>query len=205
MYDCVAYGVAVAVREPNVRRRSLLAVAALIAVAAVAPAVPAAAEPAASVAAKPTGLHVASAAHDSITIAWDDPGDATISGYRILRRLRDTYEVGRFDTIAVNTGTADTTYTDTDVTAETRYVYRVKAINPAGTSKQSTFLRARTSPPPPSDNNNGDDSNDGDGGGDSNDGDGGATTATAATGAATAGRGRRRGRRRQRRQRRCDS
>ncbi|WP_419551479.1 hypothetical protein [Candidatus Poriferisodalis sp.] len=48
----------------------------------------------------------------------------------MLRRLRDVYEIGRFDVIEHNTGTADTTFADTDVTADTRYVYRVKAINP---------------------------------------------------------------------------
>ena len=46
---------------------------------------------------------VVSAAHDQVTIGWDDPGDASVTGYRILRRLRDSYEVGRFDVIEDNT------------------------------------------------------------------------------------------------------
>ncbi|WP_423918722.1 fibronectin type III domain-containing protein [Candidatus Poriferisodalis sp.] len=110
----------------------------------------AAADQPAGIPARPTGLRVTSEAHDAITIAWDDPGDTSITGYQILRRLRDVYEVGRFDIIAPDTATAGTVFTDTDVTASTRYVYRVKAVNAAGISALSTFLRART---PPSDNN----------------------------------------------------
>ena len=36
---------------------------------------------------KPTGLS-ATATHDAITLTWDDPGDDSITGYVILRRLR---------------------------------------------------------------------------------------------------------------------
>ena len=96
-----------------------------------------------AVAARPVGLRLVAAAHDQISIAWDDPGDASINGYQILRRLRDSYAVGRFDVVADDTGTADTAYTDAEVTPSTRYVYRVKAINSADTSRQSTY------PPPP--------------------------------------------------------
>ena len=70
--------------------------------------------------------------------------------------------MGRFDIINPDTGTADTAYTDTDVTPSTRYVYRVKAINPAGTSRQSRYLRAQTpSSPPSNDDEGGDGSDDG--------------------------------------------
>ena len=95
--------------------------------------------------ARPTGLRVVSEAHGAIALAWDDPGDNTITGYQILRRLRDSYAVGRFDIID-NTQTPATAYTDTEVTPNTRYVYRVKAINTAVLSPKSTFLRAQ--PPP---------------------------------------------------------
>ncbi|WP_420445789.1 fibronectin type III domain-containing protein [Candidatus Poriferisodalis sp.] len=144
-------------RTPR-RRRILAAVIAATLAGITAPTLPAAADTPA-VAARPTGLRVTAAAHDQITIAWDDPGDASITGYQVLRRLRDSYQIGRFDIIAADTATAGTVFTDTDVTASTRYVYRVKAINAVGISAQSTFLRARSPPPPPSDNNpdNGDD------------------------------------------------
>ena len=39
-----------------------------------------------------------------------------------------------------NTGTTATTFTDTDVTAGTQHVYRVKAINDAGVGKQSNYV-----------------------------------------------------------------
>ncbi|WP_420622352.1 fibronectin type III domain-containing protein [Candidatus Poriferisodalis sp.] len=131
-----------AVREPDKRplRRNALA-AVVLALAVTTLAVPAAAD-APAVPGKPTGLRVVSAAHDQVTIGWDDPGDASITGHRILRRLRDSYEVGRFDVIEDNTGTADTTFTDTEITPGTRYVYRVNAVNSVGVSRQST------SPPP---------------------------------------------------------
>ena len=36
---------------------------------------------------KPTGLS-ATATHDQVVLTWDDPGDASITGYVILRRVR---------------------------------------------------------------------------------------------------------------------
>ena len=135
-------------RTPRRRILTAFVLAAITTVAAV-PTLPAAADPPAGVPARPTGLRVTSEAHDAITIAWDDPGDTSITGYQVLRRLRDVYEVGRFDIIAADTATAGIVFTDTDVTASTRYVYRVKAINADGISAQSTFLRARSPPPPP--------------------------------------------------------
>ena len=135
------------VRTPRRRFLAAFVLAATTTVAAV-PALPAAADPPAGVPARPTGLRAALQAHDQITIAWDDPGDASITGYQVLRRLRDSYQVGRFDIIAADTATAGTVFSDTDVTASTRYVYRVKAINAVGISAQSTFLRARSPPPP---------------------------------------------------------
>ena len=38
---------------------------------------------------QPQGLQVV-VSHDLVRLSWDDPGDATISGYQILRRLRDS-------------------------------------------------------------------------------------------------------------------
>ena len=39
-----------------------------------------------------------------------------------------------------NTGSTATTFTDTDVTAGTQHVYRVKAINGAGPGAQSNYV-----------------------------------------------------------------
>ena len=87
---------------------------------------------------KPRNLS-ATATHDSVTLTWDDPGDDTITGYVILRRIPGVDPEGHFDVLVANTGTAATTYTDDTVSAETRYTYRIKAINGAGTSERSRW------------------------------------------------------------------
>ena len=87
---------------------------------------------------KPTGLD-ATATHDSVTVTWDDPQDESITGYVILRRIPGVDPEGHFDVLVANTGTAATTYTDDTVAAETRYTYRIKAINGAGTSERSRW------------------------------------------------------------------
>ena len=96
-----------------------------------------------SVPAKPTGV-VATATHDSVALAWDDPGDASITHYQIFRRDRDVHDAGEFVTIKDDTGSAATSYTDDTVEPETRYVYRVKAVNAHGASHWSDYRRADT-------------------------------------------------------------
>ena len=102
----------------------------------------------------PTGLAVSSASHDSVTLTWDDPGDSSITGYLVLRRSRDGDEYGdgrgaaEFAAIVDDTGSSATTYTDTSVTARTRYVYRVKARNSHGLSEKSSYVRAETTDAP---------------------------------------------------------
>ena len=97
-----------------------------------------------SVPAAPTGLIATSVSHDSVTLSWDDPGDTSITGYQVLRRDTVNQAPGTFSTVEPNTGSAATTYTDSTVAAETRYVYRVKAINPEGTSEQSNYVNVET-------------------------------------------------------------
>ena len=92
---------------------------------------------------QPTGLD-ATATHDSVTLTWDDPGDDSITGYVILRRVPGVDPDGHFDVLVANTGTAATTYTDDTVSAETRYTYRIKAINGAGTSERSRWSHIDT-------------------------------------------------------------
>ena len=100
--------------------------------------------------AAPTGLSPTAVSSDSVTLNWDDPGDSSITGHQVLRRSRDGSEYGdgegaaEFAVIADDTGSAAAAYTDASVTARTRYVYRVKAINPAGTSGQSSYLNVET-------------------------------------------------------------
>ena len=94
--------------------------------------------------AKPTGLSAA-VSHDTVTLAWDDPNDGTITGYVILRRDREIHLVGTFVTITGDTGSADTTYTDDTVEPDKQYVYRIKAINEHGeVSEESDWVRGFT-------------------------------------------------------------
>ena len=87
---------------------------------------------------QPTGLD-ATATHDSVTLTWDDPGDDSITGYVILRRIPAVDPQGHFNVLVADTGTAATTYTDDTVSAETRYTYRIKAINEHGVSERSRW------------------------------------------------------------------
>ena len=93
--------------------------------------------------AQPTGL-TNTATHNSVTLAWDDPGDSSITHYQVFRRDRATHDVGEFVLIENNTGSAATTYTDDTVEAEGSYVYRVKAVNRHGASVWSGYSRADT-------------------------------------------------------------
>ena len=102
----------------------------------------AAAEPA-EPPAKPRGLS-ATATHDSVTLTWDDPGDDSITGYVILRRVRVNDTGGDFSVLVADTGSAATTYTDDTVAAETRYTYRIKAINQYGASERSRWFHVDT-------------------------------------------------------------
>ena len=96
-----------------------------------------------SVPAKPTGLS-AVATHASVTLAWDDPGNTSITGYVILRRDIVRQLPGVFTTVEADTGTAATTYTDGGVEPETRYAYRIKAVNAHGTSSRSGYVNVET-------------------------------------------------------------
>ena len=102
--------------------------------------------------AKPTGL-TAVVSHDSVTLTWDDPVDDSITGYVILRRNKNIHEEGTFETVAPDTGSAGTTYTDDTAEPEKQYVYRIKAISADGLSEISSWVRAYTpavpTPEPP--------------------------------------------------------
>ncbi len=93
--------------------------------------------------ARPTGL-TSIAAHDLVTLSWDGSSDESITHYIILRRETDRHAPGHFITINENTGSAQTSYRDATVSAETRYVYRIKAVNAHGASPQSGYTDADT-------------------------------------------------------------
>ena len=81
----------------------------------------------------------------SVTLNWEAPDDDSVTGYQILRRRPNEGENKLLVHVA-DTGTTATTWTDTNVTAGTQHVYRVKAINAAGLGRQSNS--ARVTPPP---------------------------------------------------------
>ena len=86
----------------------------------------------------------------SVTLSWDAPGDDSVTGYRILRRHTVKQAPGVFSTLAANTGTTATTYTDGVASPETRYAYRVKAVNAAGAGKRSNYVKVTTKRAAPS-------------------------------------------------------
>ena len=90
--------------------------------------------------AKPSNV-VATTSETSITLNWDDSGDSSNTGYQIQRRV--VAKGQSLSVIAANTGTSDTSYEDTDVTPNTKYAYRVRAINSTGTSRPSTNIEVR--------------------------------------------------------------
>ena len=97
--------------------------------------------------AKPTGLN-ATASGDAVTLSWDDPGDDGITGYRIWRRNRDRDPAGQFSVLVDDTHSDATMFTDRGVKPDTRYAYRIAAVNDAGESQWSGSARVRTPPAP---------------------------------------------------------
>ena len=91
--------------------------------------------------AKPTGL-TGSVSPSAVSLSWDDPGNSSITGYQVLRRNAAVDDEGVFQTVADDTGSPDTSYSDTTVAGETRYFYRVRARNASGLSPMSGFFRA---------------------------------------------------------------
>ena len=77
--------------------------------------------------AAPTGLTL-NADHDSVTLSWTAPGDATVAGYRIWRGP----DADNLSVLVSDTGSTTTSYTDGTVTAETSYRYAVAALNGDG-------------------------------------------------------------------------
>ena len=92
----------------------------------------------------PTNL-TADATHDAVTLRWEAPDDATVTGYQILRKLLREPDLMVH---VADTGNTNLEYVDTNVDPETTYVYRVKAINPTGVGPQSNFIRIKTAPAP---------------------------------------------------------
>ena len=89
-----------------------------------------------------TGL-TATATHDTVSLSWDAPSDgAEVTGYKILRRAVETEQ--DFTALSEDTGDTDTTWTDSDVSARTRYAYRVRALGENGEGDLSNLATVVT-------------------------------------------------------------
>ena len=84
----------------------------------------------------PTGLR-AGTTSEGVSLDWDDPQDATITGYRILRRSGTANSQGGFGVLVEDTGTAATAYLDGTARGNVRYYYQVLAIRTSGLSAPS--------------------------------------------------------------------
>jgi len=101
--------------------------------------------------AAPSRPTIESVSHNSVTIAWNNPDDSTITGYQVLRHNPAIHNTGEFTVIEDDTGSPDTSYEDTTVAPETTYMYRIKARNAHGLSEASLDSSATTpaEPTPP--------------------------------------------------------
>ena len=88
----------------------------------------------------PTNL-TAVVENGNIVLNWSAPSDESVTGYQVLRR-RPTLGENKLLVYVEHTGNTNTTYTDPNITAGVRHVYRVKAINVAGVSGWSNYARA---------------------------------------------------------------
>ena len=74
-----------------------------------------------------------------IVLSWDASSNDSITGYRILRR-RPTLREDTLLVYVADTQRTTATFTDTDITTGVQHVYRVKAINGAGTGPVSNYV-----------------------------------------------------------------
>ena len=88
----------------------------------------------------PTGLTGTINDDGTITLSWTAPEDDSVTGYQVLRR-RPQWGETDLEVYVDDTGSPAATYTDTNTSEYTRYVYRVKARNAAGLSVWSNYVR----------------------------------------------------------------
>jgi chitodextrinase len=93
----------------------------------------------------PTGLRASAVSSTQINLSWTTPysGGSPITGYKMER---ESPPGGGFTILDANTGSTATTFNDSGLSANTRYNYRVSAINSLGTSLSSNQASATTMP-----------------------------------------------------------
>ena len=89
----------------------------------------------------PTNL-AATSTTDSVALTWDDPGDDSITGYKILYRAPATQS--SLSVLVADTGSAATSYTVSDLEPATKYAFRVIALSDHGESEISAFVTIST-------------------------------------------------------------
>ncbi len=95
----------------------------------------------------PTALTAAPGADSQMALTWTapaDPGTQPVTGYRIERAL-DADALSWADAVA-DTGNTDVTWTDSGLTADSTYHYRVSAINAVATGEPAAAAEAKTRP-----------------------------------------------------------
>ena len=80
----------------------------------------------------------------NVVLEWADASDDSITGYKIFRKTG----TGAFTTLVTDTASTTLTYTDTTVSVDTSYTYKIQAINDVGNSGDSHEVTITTDPAP---------------------------------------------------------
>ena len=91
---------------------------------------------------KPTGLTATATSHDTVSLSWTAPSTSTVAHYRVLRK--DIDQQGSSFSEAATSTTTD--YSDTGVEAESKYRYRVHAVDSQGQKSRRSTQRTVTTP-----------------------------------------------------------